>query len=427
MANNESKVVVIGGGAAGIAAARQLQKAGVDALLLEARSRLGGRAWTSSAGSGFPLDLGCGWLHSADRNPWRVIAEAQGYSIDKTPPPWTRPSMPFGFQLDDQEDFGQSLLKFYERLGSFREEEPDKPAAAFLELEGRWNNLINAVSTYVSGVELDRVSARDLARYDDTDVNWRVIEGYGRAIAGYASNLPVKLNCPVQQIDRSGKRLKIETADGAIWADAAIITLPSNLLTDDKFRFIPPLLEKNEAAAGLPLGLADKLFLSLTDAEEFEADSRLVGRTDQRGTGAYHFRPFGRPLIEAYFGGSLAHELEQHGERAFYDFSASELVALLGGDFARRIKPLQAHCWGTDHYARGSYSYALPGKANCRRVLAEPVDSRLFFAGEACSLSVYSTAHGAYITGIEAANHALDALNARRDGRQHLEVDRTST
>jgi monoamine oxidase len=414
IANNESMVVVIGGGAAGIAAARHLQAAGVEVLLLEARPRLGGRAWTVIDGSSFSLDLGCGWLHSADRNPWRDIAEAQGYSIDRTPPPWTRPSMPFGFSLDDQEDFGRALMKFYERLGSFREEEPDKPAAAFLEPQDRWNSLINAVSTYVSGAELDRVSARDLARYDDTGVNWRVAEGYGKVIAAHAQIVPVKFNCPVHGVDRGGKRLKIETADGVTWADSAIITLPTHLLTEDRFRFNPPLPEKSEAAAGLPLGLADKLFLLLNDAEEFESDSRLFGRTDQAETGAYHFRPFGRPLIEAYFGGRLAEELEAHGELAFYDFATSELVALLGSDFARRIKPLQLHCWGTDHYAGGSYSYALPGKADCRRVLAEPVDNRLFFAGEACSRSDYSTAHGAYLTGVAAADQVVAALRSKR-------------
>ena len=97
-----------------------------------------------------------------------------------------------------------------------------------------------------------------------------------------------------------------------------------------------PLPEKTEAARGLPLGLADKLFLSLSDAEEFNKESRLFGRTDRSGTGVYHFRPFGRPQIEAYFGGRLAAELEAGGDDAFVDFAVSELVGLLGSDFARR-------------------------------------------------------------------------------------------
>ena len=161
-------------------------EAGIDCLLIEARPRLGGRAWTSSDSSAFPIDLGCGWLHSADRNPWREIAEAQGCSIDKTPPPWTRLSLPIGFPLSEQVGFLEALGSFHQRLGSLREGEPDRPAATFLEPLGRWNNLINAVSTYVSGAELDRVSARDFDRYDDSGVNWRAVEGYGAVIATHA-------------------------------------------------------------------------------------------------------------------------------------------------------------------------------------------------------------------------------------------------
>src|SRR5262249_59435604 len=94
---SEAEVVIVGGGAAGIAAARRLHDAGVDCLLLEARSRLGGRAFSVRAGPGFPIDLGCGWLPSADRNPWTTIALAQGRTIDKNPPPRLRPSMPHRF------------------------------------------------------------------------------------------------------------------------------------------------------------------------------------------------------------------------------------------------------------------------------------------------------------------------------------------
>jgi monoamine oxidase len=65
------------------------------------------------------------------------------------------------------------------------------------------------------------------------------------------------------------------------------------------------------------------------------------------------------------------------------------------------------HAWGTDSCARGSYSCALPGKAERRAVLAAPVDGRIFFAGEACSQSAYSTAHGAYLTGVAAADAVL--------------------
>lgn len=407
MARNDTEVVIVGGGAAGIAAARRLREAGVACLVVEARPRLGGRAWTVMDASGHALDLGCGWLHSADRNAWREIAERQGHHIDKTPPPWTRISFLSNFPLAEQIEFLDALQTFYRRLGSAEASGPDRPAAALLDRDGRWNGLINAVSTYVNGAELDRISLQDFGRYDDTGVNWRVSEGYGAVIAEYGEDLLSVLDCPVHRIDHSGMRLTIETAQGLITADQGIVTLPSAVLAEGRLSFTPALPDKVEAAAGLPLGLADKLFLSLDGAEEFEKDSRLFGRADRSATGSYHFRPFGRPLIEAYFGGTLASELEASGEGAFLDFALTELRGLFGGEFASRVHPLHLHRWGSDPFARGSYSYALPGAADCRAVLAAPVDDRLFFAGEACSAGDFSTAHGAFATGVSAADRVI--------------------
>ena len=411
---SDTEVVIIGGGAAGIAAARRIVDAQLGCLLLEARSRLGGRAWTSTEHSAFPIDLGCGWLHSADRNPWRDAAEAQRRSIDKTPPPWMRPSAPIGFPLSEQLAFLKAQQEFHHRLDSLSEEQPDVASASFLEPREQWNALINAVSTYVSGAELDRVSARDFGRYADSGVNWRVVEGYGTVIATHGHGLPVILGCPVRLIDHRGRRLKVETTNGPIVADAAIVTIPSTILAEETMRFIPPLAKKTEAAVGLPLGLADKLFLSLAQPEEFDKDSRLFGRVDRSETGVYHVRPFGRPQIEGYFGGRLAADLEAGGVAAFADFAIRELVGLLGTHFANRVRPVKLHPWGVDPFSRGSYSYALPGKADCRTELAATVDDRLFFAGEACSQNDFSTAHGAYLTGIAAAERLIAARGRKR-------------
>jgi monoamine oxidase len=418
MAKCDTEVVIVGGGAAGIAAARRLAKATIECLVVEARPRLGGRAWTVTDRAGHALDLGCGWLHSADRNPWGPVAEAQGRIIDKTPPPWERAALTNGFPLADQTDFRKTQAAFFARLGSAAGAAHDVAAAAMLEPNiqsmGRWNNLLNAIGTYISGAELDRVSARDFDRYDDSGVNWRVREGYGATIAAHGEGLPIVLDCAVLQIDHHGRRLKIETVKGVISADQAIVTLPSAVVADKEFLFAPALSAKTEAARGLPLGLADKLFLSLEGAEEFEPESRLFGHTDRTATATYHLRPFGRPLIEAYFGGRLARELEAGGERAFFDFAVAELSAQLGGNFARRVKPVHIHRWGVDPLSRGSYSYAMPGMADCRGKLAAAVDDRLFFAGEACSLDNFSTAHGGWLTGVAAAEQAIAARQSKR-------------
>jgi monoamine oxidase len=410
MSDRSCEIVVVGGGAAGIARARHLQENAIDVLLVEARRRLGGRGWTADV-LGFPLDLGCGWLHSAERNDWLRIAEIQGCTIDKTPSPWTRPAV--GFPAPEQEEYRRAMNGFYRRLAGFAQDKPDVPAAELLEPNNPWNDLMNAVSTYISGAELDRLSARDLARYAGGDIDWRVVEGYGRVIAAHAGDLPVRLGCSVSTIDHSGRTLKVETSDGKLEAECAIITVPTNLIADEKLKFVPPLPAKMEAAAALPLGLADKLYLQLSEADDFERDSRAYGRTDRSDTAAYHFRPLGRPLIEAYFGGTLARQLEREGESAFHDFALAELTHLFGRKLASRVKPLGIHLWGRDPRANGSYSYALPGKADARAKLGSAVDDRLFFAGEACSQNDFSTAHGAYLTGIEAAELAITALATR--------------
>jgi monoamine oxidase len=409
MANSDVEVVVIGGGAAGVAAAKRLHRASIRCLLVEARPRLGGRAWTVHDSAGHALDLGCGWLHSADRNPWVGVAQAEGLSIDKTPPPWMNRQLERGFPRAEFADYRKAFTEFYERLDEAAQREPDAPASTLLDPASRWNPLINATSTYISGAELDRISLKDLDRYHSTDVNWRVVEGYGTLISKHGAALQQMLDCPVSAIDHSGKRLRIDTGKGAIAADQVIVTVPSAVLAAGRIGFTPSLPQKIEAARGLPLGVDDKLFIALDGAEEFETSVRVFGHTDRVATAGYHLRPFGWPIIECYFGGSCAAELEQGGLAAFFDFAVSELCGVFGNDFARRLKPICVHGWRSDPFALGAYSYASPGFADCRGTLAEPVDNRLFFAGEACSRHDFSTAHGGYLTGVAAAEQVIAA------------------
>jgi monoamine oxidase len=402
-------IAVIGAGAAGIAAARRLAGAGATFAVLEARSRIGGRAWTRT-NEGHPLDLGCGWLHSADRNPWSRIAESEGLTIDRTPAPWTRDDADLSFAEGEEEDFDRASSRFYRKVEKAGAKGLDIAAAELLEPGGRWNPLLNAISTYANGAELDRLSVQDNAHYRDSGVNWRVLEGYGTAIAAHGAQAPVVLDCAVTRIDHSGARLRIETVRGNMSARAAIVTIPTALIASEAVRFTPAIADKLDAAAGLPLGLADKVVLALDRPDEVPVEARLFGHIDRIGTGAYHLRPFGRPLIEGFFGGRFAQELEEAGEGALAACAIDELVAHFGGDLRARLRPVAATAWRRDPFARGSYSHALPGKAGARLALALPVNDRLFFAGEACSANSFSTAHGAYETGVAAAEAALAAV-----------------
>jgi monoamine oxidase len=135
----------------------------------------------------------------------------------------------------------------------------------------------------------------------------------------------------------------------------------------------------------------------------------VFGRLDSKDTASYTIRPQGRPHIEGYFGNGCAADLEKGGVPAFVDFAMDQLAGAFGNDFTKRVSLLDMHLWAADPFARGSYSYALPGRVDCRQTLAEPVDGRLFFAGEACSKFDFSTAHGAYLSGLAAADAVLKA------------------
>jgi monoamine oxidase len=406
----DSDVIILGAGAAGLGAARRLAGAGVPVRVIEARNRLGGRAFTACDPSGLPIELGCAWLHSADENELCSLALQYGLTIDRTVPPWRTQLNDIGFPAAEQADFHAALERFFDRLHEAGETQDDYTADRLLDPGGRWNSLFNAISTYMNGVELDRLSVRDFRNYRDTGVNWRIGEGYGRLMERLSAGLEITLECPASLIDHSGPQVRIETTRGDLRARAVIVTIPTNVLSTGGLRFHPALPDKTDAAAALPLGVADKLYFRLDGAEEFPKDSHLYGARDSVRIGTYHLRPFGRQLIEAFFAGQFARDLEAEGEAAFADAAAGELASLLGERIRRRLHPIAATAWARDPYAQGSYSYALPGHADARAALAAPVEERLFFAGEACMVNDFSTAHGAYRSGLKAADAVIDAL-----------------
>lgn len=402
-------IAVIGAGAAGIAAARALRGRGLAVTVIEARDRLGGRAHTVQA-AGFPLDMGCGWLHSADENPLAALVEPQGLTLDRTPPPWERQAFDHEMTPAEQAEFRAAFAAFEDRVEQAAARGEEGPAAALFETECRWNARMDAISGALNGARFAEVSIRDYAAYRDTGVNWRVVEGYGRLIERLGAGLPVVTGCPVSRIDRSGSVLRLATARGVVEARTAIVTVPTDLIPAGALRFDPPLPDLVEAAADLPLGLASKLHLTVTGAEDFPPDSQLWGRNDTAETGGYHLRPFGRPMIEAWFSADLARLLEAEGEAAFAAFAADELANLLGSGMRRRIEPVAVSMWGADPWSRGAYSHARPGAAGARARLARPIVDRIFIAGEATSTDFYGTTHGAWLEGERAARQALAAL-----------------
>ena len=413
--------VVIGGGAAGIAAARRLWDAGEDVLLIEAGERLGGRAF--SRGLDVPIrrsepvavaappptiDLGCGWLHSAGRNPWTAIAEREGFAIDRSSPNWGVQWRDLDFPPDRKHAFEEAYARF-EDAAFAALDGPDQPLSAFVAADDPWRPMIDAISGYANGAPLDQVSLHDWAAYEDTATqdNWALPGGYGTLIVHHVGDLPVRLGTPVDRVDHGGRTVRLDTPAGTIEADRVILAIPTTAYA--AITFDPPLPAKHDAAAALPLGLADKVFLAV-DRPEWPAHAHLTGNPRSACTASHRLSPFGLPIVESFFGGSCAEAMAD--ERAAIDFAMGELVALLGSDWRDRLTPLGATHWRGVPHIHGSYSHARVGHAAARGVLATPVDDRLFFAGEACSAHDFSTAHGAYRTGVDAAEAILGLLAA---------------
>lgn len=400
-------VAIIGAGAAGIAAARALEGSGLSVLMLEARDRLGGRGHTITVGEAIPFDVGCEWLHSADRNAFVATADELGFTISRESPRWREQTGNLGFPAKLRGEFNAAIGAFFDRVEAAAADPQDRAASTLFAPGDRWSPLIDAISTYIHGSELDRVSIRDIDAYHDTEVNWRLARGYGALIAAFGASAPVAFNTVVEVIDHSTARLRIETSRGTLEAGKAIVTVPTNLIADEAIRFTPALPDKVAAAAGLPLGLADKVMLSVDRPEDLAVNGHLYGAIDRVGVASHQLRPLGRPCIASYFGGRLARELEDAGPGALAAHAIDELVALFGSAFRKRLRPLGESRWAHDPFARGSYSYALPGHAGDRAALAAPHGGRLFFAGEATSPHFFSTAHGARESGERAAREVM--------------------
>lgn len=407
--NSEPDIAIIGAGAAGVGAARRLADSGLSISVFEALPRIGGRAWTLQTPVA-AIDLGCGWLHSGDRNPWTRIAEERGLAVDRSPSAWHRQDRDFGFPRAEREAARAAFTRWGERVAS-------TPPASDCALDAvepgePWLAYMQALSGYISGDELERISAKDYAAYDEasTDYNWRLETGYGALVAAtMPGSIELHTGTPIQAILLGGSRLKLETPHGTVQPRAAIVTTSTNVLAGDGMRLPSALDPWRDAAAKLPLGNNEKLYFEIIGGHSFDDESHVIGNPRNPETGSYYIRPFGKPIIEVFLGGGGARAAAERPDSAF-PRAMEELAVLFGSGIHRELRPLAASEWTNTPSIRGGYSHALPRHADARLTLAVPYDNRVFFAGEATNPTDFSTAHGAYESGLRAAGEALGIL-----------------
>lgn len=409
--NTDVDVVIVGGGAAGIGAARRLAHSNYSSLLLEAGSRLGGRAWTLDV-AGLHVDLGCGWLHSGERNAWIGIAESSGIHIDRTPAQWGNQYRDLGFPKAEQREAREAFGAWMDRLE--RSPPASDCAGDALDPASQWNDYIRSIVGFISGGTPERLSVADYLAYDEasSDNNWRAPSGFGSLVAGsFPSQVKLQLSTPVDSIALATNGVTVATPTGILCARAAILTMSTAVLAGDTLKLPDELNPWREAAGRLPLGRNEKLFFEITRDSPFAPESQLLGNPREPRTASYYIRPLGSRVIECFFGGEGARFVEESGQAAAFDFALGQLSALFGSDIRRSLRALTGSSWSREKRIGGAYSYALPGHAAARKALAQPFDDRLFFAGEATSTGDFSTAHGAHDSGVRAADEAIAALS----------------
>jgi len=408
-------VAIIGAGAAGIGAAKRLRELSLSFIVIEASHRIGGRGYTEETAPKEFFDLGCHWLHSASLNPFVPIADRLGFKYVK-PHGWS-----FKPYLDGRWA-GESETKECEEFIDANQARMTEAAQSGLDVaqidvterEHHWTPLFDYWVSLMTSVDVDQVSVFDHAHYNDTRENWRVKDGYGRLIVRFAQDIPVQLNSAVERVKWSGPGVSLETRKGTVTAHTAIITVSNGILNAHDIQFEPELPDwKQEAIAALPLGNYNYICL-VYDRDSFGVDhDYCTWMSEGEVALGLQIRPFGRNQVIATTGGRFATWLERAGAEASADYVKERVATIFGGNAIKHVVSANVTAWGSDPWVRGAYSAALPGQGHQRALLAQPINGRVFFAGEATSTEFFATAHGAYLSGIRAADEVMTSMRDR--------------
>lgn len=395
-------LVIIGAGAAGIGAARAAAKAGLSCRVIEASHRVGGRAYTEDLAPGVPFDLGCHWLHVAQHNPLVPEADRLGFTLDRefsfTPRTWMngRYSTPA-----ETAAYGRYFDDTAARAETASSGGQDTDVLSVLDQSSAWFGPYAHVFSVVNAADPDQVSAMDVGDNPIHGSDWPVKQGLGRLIAALGADLPISLNTVAEEVDWSARdRIRVRTGRGVLTARAALITVSIGILQSGLIKFQPALPASTAAAvAGFSPGAANRIALHF-DRDVFgDAPHNFTILDGKAEPLAVHVPAFGFNYIVGQTGGRFASHLTRAGQRAAIDYVMERIVSVFGADVRRRFTRAIVSAWDTDPWVLGAYASVKPGHFGARRALAEPVENRLYFAGEAVAMPMVATCGGAYKSG----------------------------
>ena len=415
----EADIVVIGAGAAGIAAARRIKAANRRVIVVEATGQIGGRCLTDTATFDVPFDRGARWMHNADTSPMVKLARGAGLDVYPAPPGQKIRVGRRNARAGEIEYFLAALVRANRAIDDASRGKADVSCASALPKDlGDWAGTAEfMLGANATGKDLKDISAIDRARaLERNNAPIACRQGLGTLIAKLGEQIPLALSTPASRIAWSGRDVTVETPAGRIAARAAIITVSSNVLTAGNIKFTPDIPKRQlDAAAKLSLGSYDHIALQLPGNPLGLARDEIIIEQSNSTRTALLFADIGSSsMCSIDVAGSFGRDLAAQGEPAMVAFAVEWLTKLFGSDAVAAVKKSSATRWNAAPFALGAMSAAAPGSQPSRKVLTEPIGC-MFLAGEATHETLWGTVDGAWESGERAAEAALRRIGALKD------------
>ena len=417
----EIDVVIVGAGAAGIAAARRIAAAGRRFVLVEASDHVGGRCVTDTRSFEVPFDRGAHTIYGPDNaNPLIRLAPRGAIEIYPAPSGQKVRIGRRNAREGELEDFLATLVRANRAIGDASRRGDGAASLGLPRDLGEWRGAVEFVlGPYNTGKELNEISSVDFARMVERDTGFYCRQGFGALLTKLAEGVPVQLNTPVQSIDTGNRqnRVEVKSPRGAIAARFGIVTVSTEMLNSGNIKFESERpIRQLEAASRLKLGSCDRIALELPgNPLGLQRDDFMFEKADGNRTAALMANVGGSSLVTIDVAGKFGRDLSAQGEKAMTDFAIDWLTRLFGADIRKAVKRSAVTQWNADPWTLGAISTASPGAQTARRALAEPMRDRLFFAGEATHETLWGTVNGAWESGERAAEGVLRRLGVLKD------------
>src|SRR3954453_18881340 len=413
----EGDIVVIGAGAAGIAAARRIVAAGRKVIVVEAASQAGGRCITDVSTFDVPFDRGARWIHNPETNPMIRLARAAGLDVMPAPSGQKIRIGRRNARAGETEEFLAALVKANRAIDEASRGRADVSCASVLPKDlGDWAGTAEfGLGASFAGKNLKEIFVRKKARAHERNGVFVCRQGLGTLVAKLGEQIPFSLSTPASRVSWSNRDVTVETPAGRIAARAAVITVSTNVLNAGNVKFSPDLPKRHlEAAANLTLGSYDHIALQLAgNPLGLGRDEIFIEQSNSTRTALLFANVAGSSLCSIDVAGSFGRDLAAQGEKAMVAFAQEWLTKLFGSEAASAVRKSSVTRWNAAPFALGAMSSAPPGWQSSRRSLSEPVGC-MFLAGEATHETLWGTVDGAWESGERAADAALRRIGAVR-------------